>query len=1026
MPGDIVNDMILRVHLSNKPDNVTEIPINPETTCEDVVDMCKEPGEEHCHLAENFMGTERPVGGSEVITDLLQQLGPKRKDVKFIFRHNSPPSGELQQNGPVGRPSLNSKAGNMSESNMMADDVDLSLSELQDMVSWQQQQIGNQQQLLVAKQQRLKFLKQQEMKHQQEQEENERLQKLKDKVEFEEQKLKRLRAVQGQVESTRLSNDSLSAELESVKALFAEKEKELAQCFAKVEEMTQQLKELKNGTPNGTQQKHDIERLKQELLNHNSRNEQQSAQLEKQASLLNQRTKGLREVDKRIEELKELFHRRKSSQNMPPLHTGNKNSNNSRNLSNGSVPRGKLYASSQRSVPPNGNHPSSNGQNGDRRSLPLSNGGPPPDTSVNSAWRKPVIMSGNRPGETNLSSQQKPTPNPRNSPQPNRNPVPQPRRPPQDTRNRDDNSGSDTSSLTENSSLDSVPSFTGSSRQKPIPPARPARMSPVQNVRNNGSYLGERSQSPVLRGPVASINQNRLSVLSEKDPHTKHLVSKPRNRSPIYSPSSPTSGTPWPPTDIDMDTGSQVDGLPREPNRNIPVPAARHPPSPPMQHPIPQQRSNTSNQSHDAVDSQSSRASPSSSENSSQQGEGIQNRSAQPIFHRRSPATVGIYNSGNGHPLNDPHGYDSELSDISQQDDTSMAAISADRPASPIRDPTLVLHHHYKDADRLQNMPRPLKKRISFTESKDENFSFMKSEYREKFFQHTANAKGNLSLKEVPEKTSSEASDGVQKEDQKAADEYRNDAILTHKQYKEALAMLAQSPILSQSTTRVAPRGILKREGKSRRRGVRVRFDPLALLLDAALEGEYDQVRRIIQEVPNPSDANDEGITALHNAICANHSKIVNFLILFGVDVNSPDSDGWTPLHCAASCNNLKMVRALVERGGCVFATTISDKETPAQKCEKEEDGYLGCFEYLNDIQEKMGVVNNGAIFGVYHYEAEKEDELGFKDGEELKVIRKGDEEEELWWWASNKDGKEGYIPRNLVAMYPRVKPLFN
>lgn len=46
-----------------------------------------------------FPPTERPVGGSEVITDLLQQLGSKQKDVKFIFRHNSPPSGEIQQNG---------------------------------------------------------------------------------------------------------------------------------------------------------------------------------------------------------------------------------------------------------------------------------------------------------------------------------------------------------------------------------------------------------------------------------------------------------------------------------------------------------------------------------------------------------------------------------------------------------------------------------------------------------------------------------------------------------------------------------------------------------------------------------------------------------------------------------------------------------------------------------------------------------------------------------------------------------------
>lgn len=68
------------------------------------------------------------------------------------------------------------------------------------------------------------------------------------------------------------------------------------------------------------------------------------------------------------------------------------------------------------------------------------------------------------------------------------------------------------------------------------------------------------------------------------------------------------------------------------------------------------------------------------------------------------------------------------------------------------------------------------------------------------------------------------------------------------------------------------------------------------------------------------------------------------------------------------------------------------------------------------DIQEKMGVVNNGTVYGVYNYEAEKEDELSFKDGDPIKVIRKGDDEETEWWWAS-KDGKEGYIPCNLVAV---------
>ena len=48
-------------------------------------------------------------------------------------------------------------------------------------------------------------------------------------------------------------------------------------------------------------------------------------------------------------------------------------------------------------------------------------------------------------------------------------------------------------------------------------------------------------------------------------------------------------------------------------------------------------------------------------------------------------------------------------------------------------------------------------------------------------------------------------------------------------------------------------------------------FDPLALLLDASLEGELELVKKTAREVPNPSAANDEGITALHNAICAGH-----------------------------------------------------------------------------------------------------------------------------------------------------------
>lgn len=46
-------------------------------------------------------------------------------------------------------------------------------------------------------------------------------------------------------------------------------------------------------------------------------------------------------------------------------------------------------------------------------------------------------------------------------------------------------------------------------------------------------------------------------------------------------------------------------------------------------------------------------------------------------------------------------------------------------------------------------------------------------------------------------------------------------------------------------------------------------------------------------QVENPSTPNDEGITPLHNAVCAGHYHIVKFLLDFGVNINAADSDGW-------------------------------------------------------------------------------------------------------------------------------------
>ena len=61
-----------------------------------------------------------------------------------------------------------------------------------------------------------------------------------------------------------------------------------------------------------------------------------------------------------------------------------------------------------------------------------------------------------------------------------------------------------------------------------------------------------------------------------------------------------------------------------------------------------------------------------------------------------------------------------------------------------------------------------------------------------------------------------------------------------------------------------------------------------------------------------------------------------------------------TPLHCAASCNNLAMVKFLVEHGACIFAATLSDQETAAEKCEEDEEGFDGCSEYLYSKENNL------------------------------------------------------------------------
>ncbi|XP_046537887.1 relA-associated inhibitor isoform X2 [Equus quagga] len=219
-------------------------------------------------------------------------------------------------------------------------------------------------------------------------------------------------------------------------------------------------------------------------------------------------------------------------------------------------------------------------------------------------------------------------------------------------------------------------------------------------------------------------------------------------------------------------------------------------------------------------------------------------------------------------------------------------------------------------------------------------------------------------------------------------------------------------------------RSVLRKVG-SPRKARRARLNPLVLLLDAALTGELEVVQQAVKEMNDPSQPNEEGITALHNAICGANYPIVDFLIAAGANVNSPDSHGWTPLHCAASCNDTAICTALVQHGAAIFATTISDGATAIEKCDPYREGYADCATYLADVEQSMGLMHNGVVYALWDYSAEFGDELSFREGESVTVLRRDGPEETDWWWAA-LHGQEGYVPRNYFGLFPRVKPQRN
>nr|XP_061798407.1 apoptosis-stimulating of p53 protein 1-like [Nerophis lumbriciformis] len=1072
--------VILTVYLNDTQQMLTEVPVTPATRVADVVEYCKEAGEGECHLAEKWNGHERVLPQQLLLMDLLQQWGARRPEVSFYLRHcPSLPQGSLQ-------PLETTWTIEAEGTNTGVPRVELTLSELQEMATRQQQQIDAQQQMLLAKEQRLRYLQSGGRPNNgQTQSEAEKLQRLKERVETQEAKLKKIRAMRGQVDYSKLINGNLSAEIEHVSSLFQEKQAELQSAVTRVDQLTQQLEDLRKGRlqlhsiasqqgvpnrpPTGLKGSAlsgpaalELRKLYQELQARNRHNLEQSSKLAHNKELLNKRNAQVTVMDQRIGDLRERLHKKRAELNRI---------------------------------------------NGEGPPSPQSSSRPSGGVSGRVAAVCPYIqapLEGVQEAGYNLSSDTPPKPSQlshiRSQSDEDKIGI---RKPPKQWKVSD---------------LDIILSEPNDLGERPL--------SPQEDKSNNTSE----ASWPTIGKNVSnwrtnnSPEQNLPSGYGTYPSATHQAAGNHCSTSSLPRSAPGTLGWPRSSTANSTSTSSVSSSSLQQIQQRIAVPANSNQGSnnPPQASPLPPQSERTDPPPAVAVRPyvpdhpsrpQSPRKGPATMNSSSIYSMYLQQPQAKNYGSLSNRGTVkAVYgkpilptSSTSPSPLPFLHGGGIKTGeDVTEKEgvkgvrgvETMEGQIipppSVDnipRPLSPTK-LTPVAHsqlRYQNDADlevlrrRLSNAPRPLKKRSSITEPEGpQGPNIQKLLYQRfntlaggmegvsgnPFYQpdcilsdidnihsvegnqesgekHTSLATEdaevqNLNLEchrlspaaatEMPTKGDmtkngcQSPQTNVPSSPDKLEDLNNNQSGGSPAHSVTSPASSSPSPPAPPSKPKIKRTNLKKPSSERTGHGLRVKFNPLALLLDASLEGEFDLVQRIIYEVENPSMPNDEGITPLHNAVCAGHHHIVKFLLDFGVNVNAADSDGWTPLHCAASCNSVHLCKMLVESGAAIFAQTISDVETAADKCEEMEEGYAQCSQFLYGVQEKLGVMNKGLVYMLWDYTAQQSDELTFNEGDALTILRRRDDTETEWWWARLGD-REGYVPRNLLGLYPRIKP---
>ncbi|XP_077379329.1 apoptosis-stimulating of p53 protein 2-like [Festucalex cinctus] len=1009
--------MFLSVFLGGGPQDCCEVPVTPDTLCRDVLRLCKEPGENHCFITETWRGEERVVGEDENMMEVLQRWGQHRGEVSYLLRRlphtGLCPGAYRTADHTMGRGHMTAEDDKVSSPH-----PDEALRELEDLAARQQRNIYDKQQVLAFKEQHLWRLRH---KDHGETSDEECVRRLRENAAKQEAKLRRVRALRGQVELKRVTNSKLVSEVEHLSALFQQKQKELLVSVARVEQLSEQLEALRSSRTEGrdSSSSAELQRLCGELQLRNRLNQEQKSHLQQQRDALNRKNQEVATMERRVAELRQRLLKKKAGlqhkENTPvPL-----DSAAPQHATSSKVAAVGPYIQSSCQAPP----------------LP--------------SRQDPALKPTDPNGTTTLAAHKMSLKPP---------PPPRPLKP-----------ASAVNKVSDWSSGNGCPTHAST-----LP-----RMANLRHYTSGQQQRPETDscQSSDVPPPVPSRNNQTTTKLlrDQKDPGTP--TSKAFCGPPLFSQSAYSTGT-FPGKMRSSRGGLHSNTLPLPHKQEKPPAAAVRPYTPePLEPQGPLEPVSPVLQKPPRVAASSiySMYTQRSTHGKSHQSSTLPRCQTRVYGKPVLPASGGQQSDSGA--ISSGFSSSSKRGEVDRsfqaKDVTSGVEPAAERATPRPLSPTKLLpflpkpNRNHGNADlealrRRQHAPRPLKKRSSITEPEGpagpniQKLLYQKTtmaametipvETQDPVSEcaGASDASDRVALTQllespeddgtpppvpprspIPSSASCHAPPTNQDGNEEAVrpvtgDEFppyppppypvEGDAALSLRPPEVTGQVMGKKSILRTSASVPADRN------------VRVKFHPLAILLDASLEGEYDLVQRVIYEADDPSGANDEGITALHNAVCAGHADIVNFLVHFGVNVNAADSDGWTPLHCAASCNNVDVCKFLVESGAAVLAVTLSDAQTPADKCEEMDDGYAQCSHFLYGVQEKMGVMNRGVVYGLWDYEAQSEDELSFQTGDCLTVLRRDEDADGDWWLACCGDA-QGFVPRNLLGLYPRIRP---